>query len=237
MLARIFHQSFGLQTINIISSQLIRTNYFFEPTILEPNGDHHLKPLLSANKRTNKSIHGLKLGLLSSILLFTLFSSNSFAVKLYKWVDSEGKVSYQDTPPPSGQAYEEKSYTDEGSNNSSNPDVTRARAIRDNPVTLYTADNCASCDSVRTILEMNKVPFDQVAVDKNTELQKKLKDIAGSIRVPTLTIGDTVVRELDRNRIEDALKDGGYANTDGANNNLDNTLDKKAANQTAVEPQ
>jgi len=184
-------------------------------------------------------MHKFKIGLVSSIILLTLFSANSFAVKLYKWVDAEGKVSYQDRPPPSGQAYEEKSFTDEGTNNSSNPDVIRARAIRDNPVTLYTAENCDSCDTVRTILEMNKVPFEQVPVDSSTQLQEKLKNIAGSIRVPTLTIGETVVQQLDRNRIEDALRTGGYVNTNSTNSDSENSNGENntSANAGGVEPQ
>jgi len=174
---------------------------------------------LSTNKSTIERTRKLTYGLVSSIILLTMFSSNSFAVKLYKWIDAEGKVSYQDRPPPSGQAYEEKSFTDQGTRSGSNPEINRARAIRDNPVTLYIAENCDSCDTVRSILEMNNVPFEQLAVDENAELQKKLKNIAGSIRVPTLTIGDTVVQELDRNRIEDALKAGGYVNTNNSSGN------------------
>jgi len=178
-----------------------------------------LKSSLRTHKSTIKRTHKLKYGLLSSITLLALFSSNSFAVKLYKWVDAEGKVSYQDRAPPAGQAYEERSFTDQGTRSGSNPEVSRARAIRENPITLYIAENCDSCETVRSILEMNKVPFEQVPVDTDAKLQKKLKNIAGSIRVPTLTIGDTVVKELDRNRIEDALRAGGYVNANGSGGN------------------
>ena len=146
----------------------------------------------------------------SALLLLALFSTHANAVKLYKWVDAEGKVSYQDQPPPSGQAFEEKSFTEQGTSTGVNPDVSRSRAIREKPIVLYVADNCESCDMVRTILEMNDAPFEQIAVDSDIEKQDELKKIAGSIRVPTVTIGGQEVKQLDRKRIEDALRQNGY---------------------------
>lgn len=146
----------------------------------------------------------------SALLLLALFSTHANAVKLYKWVDAEGKVSYQDQPPPSGQAFEEKSFTEQGVRNGRNPDVSRSRAIRENPIVLYVANNCDSCDIVRTILEMNNAPYEQVAVDSDVEKQDELKELVGSIRVPTVTIGGEEIKQLDRKRIEDALRQNGY---------------------------
>ena len=146
----------------------------------------------------------------SLLLLVALYSANANAVKLYKWVDAEGKISYQDQPPPSGQVFEEKSFTDQGASTGTNPDVSRSRAIRENPIVLYVAENCDSCDMVRTILEMNDAPYQQIAVDSDIAKQDELKKVAGSIRVPTVTIGGQVVEQLDRKRIEDALRQNGY---------------------------
>ncbi len=156
------------------------------------------------NHASIKSILG------SGLLLLALYSANSAAVKLYKWVDTDGKVSYQDQPPPSGQAFEEKSFTEQGSRSTLDPEVSRSRAILEKPIVLYVADNCDSCDVVRSILEMNDAPFQQVAVDTDPEKQETLKQIVGSIRVPTLTIGGNAVQQLDRKRIEDALRANGY---------------------------
>jgi len=146
----------------------------------------------------------------SSLLLLSLFSASSHAVKLYKWVDADGKISYQDQPPPNGQAFEEQSFTEQGSKTGVNPDVSRSRAINEKPIVLYVAENCDSCDVVRTILDMNKAPYEQVAVDSQTDRQAELQQLVGSVRVPTLTIGGTVVQQLDRKRIEDALQANGY---------------------------
>jgi len=146
----------------------------------------------------------------STLLLVALYAANANAVKLYKWVDTEGKVSYQDQPPPSGQAFEEKSFTDQGASTGTNPEVSRSRAIREKPIVLYVADNCDSCDMVRTILEMNDAPYEQIAVDSDIKKQDELKKIAGSIRVPTVTIGGQEIKQLDRKRIEDALRQNGY---------------------------
>ncbi len=94
----------------------------------------------------------------------------SQAVTLYKWVDADGNISYQDSPPPPGQKYEERSFSDEGARTGDrNAEIARDRAIRENPVTLYRADNCESCDLVETILDANDAPYTMVPVDADAE--------------------------------------------------------------------
>ena len=135
----------------------------------------------------------------------------SAAVTLYKWVDADGNVSYQDSPPPVGQKYEERSFSDEGARTGDrNAEIARDRAIRENPVTLYRADNCESCDLVESILNANNAPFTAIPVDTDTQAQASLQALIGSIRVPTLTIGSRVINGTNRAAIEDALRANGY---------------------------
>lgn len=143
-------------------------------------------------------------------MLLTVSAANAAEVKLYKWVDSDGKVSYQDVPPPDGQNFEEKSFTDQGADTQRNIEVSRDSAARDNPVTLYIINECESCDLVRTILDLNQVPYQQIDIEADTDATKELAKIAGSARVPTLTIGDEVISGFNRNLIEDTLKEQGY---------------------------
>lgn len=132
-------------------------------------------------------------------------------VTLYKWVDAEGNVSYQDTPPPAGQKYEERSFSVDGARTGNlNAEVARSQAVLNNPIILYRADNCDSCDLVETILNGFNAPFTGIPVDIDETEQQKLLGLIGSIRVPTLTIGDTVINGTNRAAIEDALRAGGY---------------------------
>ena len=134
-----------------------------------------------------------------------LLSSNLSAVSLYKWIDAEGNVSYQDTPPPVGQAFEEKSFADK-TPSSSLPANSGSRL----PVSLYISNDCANCNAVRTILEMNKVPYKQYLTDFNKDIQQELFTISGSNKVPAVVIGKQVVDKLDRRSLESALRQGGH---------------------------
>ena len=145
------------------------------------------------------------------MILAMAYSTTSLAVKLYKWVDDEGNISYQDTAPPAGQKYEEKSFSDEGARTgSTNAEVALSRAIQENPVVLYTANNCDSCDLVSGILESYFIPYETVGIDTDSAAQQELIELIGSIRVPTLTIGDEVLNGSNRAMIENALTRNGY---------------------------
>lgn len=164
---------------------------------------------------------GFLTGLLTTLVLGVFSASTTYAVTLYKWVDAEGNISYQDTPPPAGQKYEERSFSLEGARTGDrNAEIARSEATRENPVTLYRADNCESCDVVETILNSNNVPFSVIQADTDTEAQKKLNELIGSIRVPTLTIGTNVINGTNRAAIEDSLEAAGYPEPEDQSGNL-----------------
>lgn len=144
-------------------------------------------------------------------MLAICYPTTTLAVKLYKWVDDKDNISYQDTLPPAGRKYEEKSFSDEGARTGdTNAEIALSRAIQENPVTLYLADNCASCDLVSRLLETNYIPYDSIQVDTDSVAQQALIELIGSIRVPTLTIGDEVLNGSNRTMIENALTRNGY---------------------------
>ena len=143
-------------------------------------------------------------------MLFAMLSANAAEVKLYKWVDADGKVSYQDRPPPVGQKYEEKSFTEQGADTRRDAEVKREKAASDNPVKLYIVQACESCGLVQTILDLNEIPYDHIDIEADEEAHKELVKVSGSARVPTMTIGDKVISGFDRNKIEDTLKEQGY---------------------------
>src|SRR3989338_9114140 len=77
---------------------------------------------------------------------------------LYKWVDSQGRVSYHDQPPPEGAGYrvEQKVL---GENKKPLEDETLAKIVEKYPVVLYSVPVCGSCDLARLYLEKRKIPF------------------------------------------------------------------------------
>ena len=143
-----------------------------------------------------------------SALLLAAF--NTSAITLYKWVDAEGKISYQGQPPPPGQKYEEKSFTEEGVNTQTSIDLKREQAAISAPATLYMTQECDSCELVRKVFDLHAVPYLEVDVENDSEAQEGLKKLTGALRIPSVTIGDKVISGFDRNKIEDTLISKGY---------------------------
>lgn len=141
-------------------------------------------------------------------LLVVLGVSAAQGETLYKWIDKDGRVSYHDKPPAdTGYRVEEKNLS--GSNQPKD-DESLSRGVEKYPVVLYSASDCSSCDLARAYLQKRKVPFTEQSVDNNPEAQQALKKKAGSLFVPTITIGDKVMKGYMQSLLEGELDDVGY---------------------------
>jgi len=132
------------------------------------------------------------------------------ADRLYKWIDAEGNVTYHDRPPENaGYQVEEKEI-----NASPAASDAAAEAAKKFPVVLYSAKSCGSCDSARGYLEKRKVPFKEHSVENNRELQKKLIAKTGSLSVPTILVGEKVMKGYLESLLEGELDQAGYPKID-----------------------
>jgi len=131
------------------------------------------------------------------VLLFTALaasiSSQLHAASLYKWVDEDGNVVYQDTPPPGDVEFEESKVDGVKPTISSDVGKQIEDAALENPVSLFTVPVCDSCDLVRLLLEKKSIPFAEKDVRNNQETQAELQEISGTLSVPTLVIGSKVL--------------------------------------------
>jgi glutaredoxin len=134
---------------------------------------------------------------------------------LYKWVDSQGRVSYHDRPPPEGSDYrvEQKNL---GSGAKSEADDTLEKIAEKYPVILYSVPVCGSCDLARVYLEKRKVPYSEHNLENNVELQQKLKQKFGALSAPTITIGEKVMKGYVESILEGELDTAGYPKIGGA---------------------
>lgn len=131
------------------------------------------------------------------------------AATLYKWVDSQGRISYHDQPPPEGAGYrvEEKVL---GSGNKHKEDDSLAKVTEKFPVVLYAVPDCGACDLARLYLQKRKVPFTEQNLNTDPELQQTLKKKLGSLSAPTITIGDKIMRGYVESVLEGELDGVGY---------------------------
>lgn len=152
------------------------------------------------------------MGRIYTILVMVLAVAGVSATQagtLYKWVDSQGRVSYHDQPPPEGSGYrvEEKNL---GSGRRSADDDTLDKIIEKFPITLYSVPACDSCDLARAYLQKRNVPFSEQNLESSGELQQKLKKKIGSLSAPTIMIGDKVMKGYMESLLEGELDAVGY---------------------------
>lgn len=148
------------------------------------------------------------------VLLATLLASPAYAARLYKWVDPQGNVTYQDQPPSEGQGgrVEEKEVRD--SRGGSGSDPAAAEAAAKHPVKLYAVQRCPMCDLARSYLKKRNVPFSEVdASEKNPAGQEEMRKSVGELIVPTITVGTKVMKGYVESLLEGELDQAGYPKT------------------------
>jgi glutaredoxin len=124
--------------------------------------------------------------------LLMLAAATAAAQQLYRWTDDKGRVHITDTPPPpSAKSVQKKSYASTPAEGGQTP-YELAQAIKDFPVTLYTAPSCNEpCQDARAALNQRGVPFKEVQVS-DAQTADELKRVSGGEQVPVLVVGRSV---------------------------------------------
>ncbi len=160
--------------------------------------------------------------------LVMLGFSAAQADTLYKWVDSQGRVSYHDQPPPEGAGYrvEEKVL---GERRKPKEDDTVAKIAEKYPVVLYSVPVCGSCDLARIYLQKRKVPFTEQNLESSADLQQQLKKKIGALSAPTIMIGEKVMKGYVESLLEGELDDVGYPKAETPKSTTSGTQEKANA--------
>ena len=144
---------------------------------------------------------------LTSLVMACLLSGNAHA-QLYKWVGSDGKVTYSDTPPPAG-AKQLATKASSGESSTVPLPEDLAAAVGKNPVTLYTGPACNPCNEGRTLLKQLGIPFSEKTVNTSEDLDK-LRKVGGQSQLPLLVISNTKFGGFSDAEWRVALHSAGY---------------------------
>lgn len=167
---------------------------------------------------------------MAAALLFG-YGSSSHAGKLYKWVDADGNVSYQDQPPPDQSSnLEVREMSDRGIG-ATGEDYVAPSVQTSQPVAFYAVPECEVCDVVRVYLSKRGVPFEERNLAE-ADVQQQLTDLGGRLEVPTVTVGSLVITGYNRRELGAALDAAGYGQT--PEDNAEQAAAQEAANQAAV---
>ena len=144
------------------------------------------------------------------LIAAALMVSTAHAEKLYKWVGKDGKISYQDRPPPADAGTVQEKDLSGGKSGSASDTSEGAAAAQKFPVVLYSVPKCTSCDDARAYLKKRRIPFSEKNVGGNPALQKELMAKVGQLSVPTITVGSKVMNGFVQSLLAGELDDAGY---------------------------
>ncbi|HEC13501.1 MAG TPA: glutaredoxin family protein [Acidiferrobacteraceae bacterium] len=142
-------------------------------------------------------------------LVSTLFNAEVLAQRTYRWVDEDGKVTYQDDVPPDG-ALSVEEHTTQNYGFSSTGDANAAATAHKYPVTLYSISSCPGCDAARNYLKGRDVPFTEKNVEKDFAAQQEMKKEVGALTVPTLVVGKKIMKGYIESLLAGELDQAGY---------------------------
>ncbi len=150
------------------------------------------------------------------VSLIAIFSSNSYAAKLYKWVDANGNISYQDQPPPTnGTLLSEKEVA-------SNADPVDEDVLPE--IVVYTVAECELCLRLVTVLKQNKVPHIELPLEDDRGAQNRILEKASSIIAPTIFIGEDILQGGNEENLLAELRSAGFEIEDPAEVKTGNRL-------------
>jgi glutaredoxin len=142
----------------------------------------------------------------SAILL--LLVAGAAQAQMYKWVDEKGVTHFSDIPPQSPTIKAQIRDYDNPA-----PDIglpyNVAQAMRNNPVILYTSDDCDACDKGRNLLQTRGVPFSEKTVVSNED-QEAYRQSGGANQVPMLVVGATKLAGYEPTGWHNALSAANY---------------------------
>ena len=147
---------------------------------------------------------------MATLLLLASFSIfPAVAGELYKWVDDNGNVTYQSSPPPADAAKVETSKISTGNAPDKESSVQPA-AKKVETLTFYSKSECSSCEAARNFFEKNGIPFEEVNLSENKTKAEKLKKELGFSSVPTFAVGGKYVSGFEANMLKEILTNEGY---------------------------
>lgn len=153
------------------------------------------------------------LGLVAAAL--TLASMTLPAHAVYKIVGPDGKVTYSDTPPPTGGSAKVQAVSvgsGGGAPNLSGLPAELRQAATKYPVTLYSTASCRPCDAGRQLLQQRGVPFAEKVVGSTSADTTALQSLTGTTTLPVLAIGQQQLKGVTASEWNSYLDAAGYPN-------------------------
>ena len=150
---------------------------------------------------------GFRMGICAALLLM---AGHAHAQTIYRVVGADGKISFSDKPPATA---DKSTVTGTGSKAVSDSGAALPFELRQvtsqYPVTLYTASNCAPCNSGRTLLSGRGIPFTEKTITTPDDTEA-LQRLSGDNSLPFMTIGGQQLKGFSEAEWVQFLDAAGY---------------------------
>jgi glutaredoxin len=133
------------------------------------------------------------------------------AGQVYKWIDSNGKAHYGDSPP--GDVKNERLRIDVRSHEGP-AQVTDWAAIlrrgapptaRSHAVTMYSTSWCVHCKRARNYFNAHAIRYNEIDVEATPQGKRQFAELGGG-GVPLILVGDKAMRGFDEATLAGLLK-------------------------------
>lgn len=148
----------------------------------------------------------------SVLVLALALASGAASAQIYRWTDEKGNVHITDTPPPPGARNVQKRQPASAPQGDGNEPYALQAARKNAPVTLYSTPGCEPCSAARKLLNARGVPFKEVSVVDDKQIEE-LKKAVGGNAVPSLVVGGTVQQGFEETTYHGILDAAGYPKT------------------------
>jgi len=141
------------------------------------------------------------------IVPLLLFANTSvLAVTIVQCTDAKGHAYFSNSCPEGMTKVGEKKLP--GKKKEKGPDLEKIS--QEHPVTLFAIPECDACDLVRNHLNKRGIPFTELNASDDVKIQARLKELAGSLTVPALSLDDDVLKGYSQPALDAALDKAGY---------------------------
>lgn len=148
---------------------------------------------------------------IASILVLFVVATGAHA-EMFRWVDTDGKIHYSDTPPPANaKKVEEKKFGGNTAIATENLPYSLQLAVKSFPVTLYSGDCGDPCKQGQAYLAKRGIPYSQRLPGNNAEDAKAFKQVSSENMIPVLVVGKVyTLKGFNENEWANALDQAGY---------------------------
>ena len=161
---------------------------------------------------------------ISVIVMELIFFGAVNATDVYKWVDENGAIHFQASPPQNTEQpvtikrlptyednYRDTEQVESGEDNDdsgSNDRVTAREGYREPEVELYVTSWCPYCKKASDFFRSRRIPFTEYDIEKDKSAARRKKRLTRETGVPFAVINGKAIQGFKRAAYERALREG-----------------------------